>query len=267
MLKNIVITGDTHGQVEQRLAAIQDNMPEYKPEETAVIILGDAGLNYWLNKTDQKHKRQVSAYGYTIYCVHGNHEARPCEALGMKLVNDEFVGGPVWVEEEFPLIRYFAMWGIYNIMGRRTLVIGGAYSVDKYVRLERGLHWFEDEQLKEHERTACLKNASNYSHYDLILSHTCPYSWRPTDLFLSFVDQSTVDNTMELWMDTVKEKLNYKLWLYAHYHADRIERPGVEIFYGEFEDLETIEARWKKYEETNELDWWLPKSPNYYMGR
>lgn len=265
MLKNIVITGDTHGQVEQRLAAIQDNMPEYKPEETAVIILGDAGLNYWLNKTDQKHKRQVSAYGYTIYCVHGNHEARPCEALGMKLVNDEFVGGPVWVEEEFPLIRYFTMWGIYNIMGRRTLVIGGAYSVDKYVRLERGLHWFEDEQLKEHERTACLKNASNYYHFDLILSHTCPYKYRPEDLFLNCVDQSTVDNTMELWMDKIHESVEFGIHLWGHYHADRIEVPYCEIFYLEVEDLENIEKRWKKYKKTGELDWWLPRSEKFYM--
>ena len=27
-------------------------MPEYKPEETAVIILGDLGLNYYKNKKD-----------------------------------------------------------------------------------------------------------------------------------------------------------------------------------------------------------------------
>ena len=34
----------------------------------------------------------------------------------------------------------------------------------------------------------------------------------------------------------------------------------------EFEDLEDIKARWARYSETNELDWWLPKSPNFYMG-
>jgi hypothetical protein len=35
----------------------------------------------------------------------------------------------------------------------------------------------------------------------------------------------------------------------------------VEQFYTEVEDLESIEARWKKYDETGELDWWLPLSP------
>ena len=257
-LKNVIVTGDCHGQVEFRLSTICDSMPDYRPEETAIIILGDVGLCYYLNKTDQKHKRQVSEYGYTLYCVRGNHEARP--------VNDEFVGGPVWIEEEFPLIRYFTDWGIYNIQGRRTLVIGGAYSVDKYVRLQRGLHWFENEQLTPFEMDACERNALIHPYFDLVLTHTCPYSYRPTDLFLRCVDQSTVDNSMEIWMEQLFSQLNISLHLFGHYHADRIERPYVEQFFVEFEDLKRIEDRWVRYQETGELDWWMPKSPDFYMG-
>ena len=33
------------------------NTAKYIPEETAVIILGDAGINFYLNKTDKKNKR------------------------------------------------------------------------------------------------------------------------------------------------------------------------------------------------------------------
>lgn len=260
-IKNWLVTGDTHGQVGFRLEAIRDNMPDYKPEETAVIILGDAGLNYYLNKTDQKHKKEVSTYGYTLYCVRGNHEARPGEALGMKLVNDEFVGGPVWIEEEFPLIRYFTDWGIYNIGGRKTLVIGGAYSVDKFYRLQNGWNWFKDEQLTEYEMSACERSAIAYPHFDLILSHTCPKSLQPTDLFLGCVDQTSVDNTMEVWMDKLLIQLDWGLLLWGHYHADRIEAPWCEMFYIEVENLVDIEARWSKYAETGELDWWLPMSP------
>ena len=54
--------------------------------------------------------------------------------------------------------------------------------------------------------------------------------------------------------------------MFGHYHADRIERPYVEQFYEEVEDLNTVWAQWTKYHNTNELDWWLPKSPNFYMG-
>ena len=31
------------------------------------------------------------------------------------------------------------------------------------------------------------------------------------------------------------------------------------------ESIEDVEARWTRYRETGELDWWLSKSPNFYM--
>lgn len=184
----------------------------------------------------------------------------------MKLIEDADVGGPVWIEEEFPRIRYFCEWGHYTINGLRTLVVGGAYSVDKYYRLAQGWKWFESEQLTELEMDACLRN-TRMEHFDLVLTHTCPYSWRPTDLFLRGIDQSKVDNTMEIWMEKLKEEMDWGIWLYGHYHTDRLERPYAEIFYYEMEDLNNIVARWEKYKKTGELDWWLPKSPNYYMER
>lgn len=259
-LKHALITGDTHGRNCERLRSIKENMPEYTPEETAVIVLGDAGFNYYLDSSDRRHKKEASRYGYTIYCVRGNHEARPSEELGMHLIHDDFVGGAVWIEDEFPLIRYFCAWGIYEILGRKTLVIGGAYSVDKFYRLQNNWHWFENEQLTDFEMVACLKNAKDRE-FDFILSHTCPLSFQPTDMFLNFIDQSTVDNTMEVWMEAVRKEVRWNYWLFGHYHADRIEAPHVEQFYTEVEDLESIEARWKKYDETGELDWWLPLSP------
>ena len=259
-LEKVLFTGDTHGHVEERLFNIRTQMPEYEPEKTAVIILGDVGFLHYLNNTDRKHKMRASEFGYTIYCVKGNHEARPGEYLGMRLIHDNFVGGKVWIEDDFPLIRYFTDWGIYNILGRQTLVIGGAYSVDKFYRLQNGWQWFADEQLTPHEMAACMKNAKDRE-FDLILSHTCPASKQPVDMFLSFIDQSTVDNAMELWMDELANSVRWNLWLWGHYHADRIEASHCEMFYYEVEDLESIEARWKKYDETGKLDWWLPLSP------
>ena len=43
MIKNWLVTGDTHGQVLERLSHIG-----YPPDETALIILGDMGLNFYL---------------------------------------------------------------------------------------------------------------------------------------------------------------------------------------------------------------------------
>ena len=122
--------------------------------------------------------------------------------------------------------------------------------------------WFPGEQLQPCEMMNLELMAAG-QHFDLVLSHTCPYQYRPTDLFLSCIDQSQVDNTMELWMSQLSEKITWNAWLWGHYHADRIEAPHCEIFYNEIENLENIENRWTRYDETGELDWWIPRSPNF----
>ena len=266
MIKHWIITGDTHCRVEDRLAEIEANMSSYNPTETAVIILGDAGLNFWLGGSDKKHKRESAKFGYTIYCVHGNHEERP-ENLGYTSMYDPNVDGEVYFDPDFDNIRYFWMSGEYMIGGRKTLVIGGAYSVDKWYRLNRAAAagqsfsgWFESEQLTEAERQIIWKNVVGQT-YNLVLTHTCPLDWEPTDLFLSGIDQSTVDKSMEVWLNNLKETFVWDYWLFGHYHADRIERPYVEQFYREFEDLEDIIQRWQKYDLEGKLDWWLPCSP------
>ena len=264
MSKKVYITGDTHGAVVHRVEQLLQVYQEIVPEDTMFIILGDGGLNYYMNKKDRRNKQEVEDKGVYVYCVRGNHEARPSDVPGMKLVHDENVNGAVWMEEDFPHIRYFCDWGIYEIDGLRTLVIGGAYSVDKHYRLARGFCWFENEQLTDYEMRACTYSTEG-RYFDLVLSHTCPFSWRPTDLFLNCVDQSTVDNTMEKWMEQLKNKINWGIWLFGHYHADRLERPHVEMFYGEIEPLSDITNRWARFDETKELDWWLPKGPQFYM--
>lgn len=161
-------------------------MSEYKPEETAVIILGDAGFNFWLNGTDKKYKKLACAYGYTIYCVRGNHEERP-ENLGYALEYDENVKNMVYVDAHCANIRYFVDGNEYNINGHSILVIGGAYSVDKWLSLARAGYspkeaniadpkkcgWFKDEQLTPMEMGSIWDKVSEQS-YDFIFTHTCP---------------------------------------------------------------------------------------------
>ena len=278
-LKHLIFTGDTHGGFSTitRISDIQRNMPEYKPEETMIVILGDSGLNFWLNNTDKKYKKLLNSMNYHIYCVRGNHEQRPELIKSMVLVNDENVKNVVYMEEDFPNIRYFIDGKIYNLLGYKCLVIGGAYSVDKWYRLARAGYardeaetadpkkcgWFKDECMTAAEMTTIMEKVKGES-VDFILSHTCPLSWEPTDLFLNGIDQSTVDKSMEVWFDELKDNVKWKYYLFGHYHADRIERPYVEQFYQKYEDVKSIIARWDKYDKTGELDWYLPKSPAFY---
>lgn len=196
----------------------------------------------------------------------GNHEQRASLVKNMEKTYDNFVHVYVYMEQEFPNIKYFAdEVAEYNIMGKKVFCIPGAYSVDKLYRLQNGWRWFSQEQLTE-EEMKCAEKKFNGKHYDLVFSHTCPISWEPRDLFLNCIDQSKVDKTMEIWMEKFKDMIGWGIWCFAHYHTDRIERPYVEQFYERVEDLDTIWERWTKYHKTHELDLWLHKSPNFYMG-
>lgn len=272
-IKHWLITGDTHGLIADRI----QNIAHYPPEETALIILGDAGFNFYLNKTDIKLKRTINALGYRIYCLRGNHEERPEKVAGIHPYMDEDVNGLVLKETEYDNIRYLMDGGKYNISGLRTVCIGGAYSVDKWYRLSRaGVNskldpdylnskktgWFPDEQLTEEEMSQ-IENSVKGKIFDLVLTHTCPISWEPIDLFISGLDQSTVDKSMENWLEGFKNKIEWKIWLFGHYHDDRLVRPGVEMFY---HDIESIQDIWERWQRPDHLDWWLKKDPNYYMG-
>lgn len=267
MIKNWFVTGDTHGQTLQRLQYLKKIENIKPPEETALIILGDAGFNFYLNKSDQKNKKHCQDTGYIIYCVRGNHEERPGKIEGMETFYDDEVAGIVYREPQFPNIRYFIDGCEYKIGNYTALVLGGAYSVDKFYRLEQAKNrkdgwsgWFEGEQLTEREMEIISNNIAGRN-FDFVLSHTCPFQWMPTDLFLPQLDQSTVDNSMEKWLEYIRDYIGWRFWLFGHFHDDRLVRPCVEMYYKDIENLEDIVKRWDK----SELDWWLKKDPNYYM--
>lgn len=150
----------------------------------------------------------------------------------------EWNGGKVWVEEAYPNILFAKDGEIYDIAGMKTIVIGGAYSVDKFYRLSKGYNWFEDEQPSDEIKAYVEKQLSNNDwNVDVVLSHTVPYDYRPVDLFLSMIDQSTVDESTELWLGEIEKKLDYKWWYAGHYHTSRVSHKADE------ERIKSLEAK------------------------
>ena len=116
----------------------------------------------------------------------------------------------------------------YNIDGKSVLVIGGAYSVDKEYRLMYGYKWFKDEQLTKEEMDT-IYNKVRGKHFDIVLTHTCPYKYEPIEVFLSGINQSKVDKSMEHFLDKIEDSIEYDKWYCGHYHIDKkIDR--IKIF-------------------------------------
>ena len=204
MLKLIYYTGDIHGSKHEIVTFCM----RFKPtKDDTIIILGDVGANYYENERDTFLKTEFAKLEPTIFCIHGNHEIRPWNIPTYK--TKTWHDGTVWYEEEYPNILFAKDGEIYDIEGTKHLVIGGAYSVDKYYRIIRGYGWWEDEQPSE-EIKRYVEQQIKEKEFDVILSHTCPYKYEPIETFLSGIDQSTVDTSTEEWLDKIEEAVDYK---------------------------------------------------------
>lgn len=218
----IFVHGDTHGYA-KAFKEINNKLHFAEAtEEDTLIILGDVGANYWGDKRDIYTKRLIRNMRPTVLCLQGNHEKRPRAIPTYKYTYNPRYKCYGWYESEFPNI-FFPEDGAVYIEDKRFLFAGGAYSVDKEYRLATGAKWFSDEQPSEEDKrrvraAVCLNNK-----FDYVCSHTAPLNYEPTHLFMTYVDQSTVDKSTEIYLQEIYEKLdqNYlKQWLFGHYHAD-----------------------------------------------
>ena len=230
------VFSDNHGSLGQIVE--QRHLIGCRGPDCALIILGDGCFNYSGNEYDDRIKNTLDSLGFRVYCVRGNHEMRPEHLPQIRKIYDGDVDGPVYMEDRFPNIRYFTGHDYYWINGLKTIVLNGAYSIDKEYRLMTGRRWFADEQMTDVEK----EDAEDLFAGDcvLVLSHTCPIQYQPRDLFLDFIDQSAVDNSMEIWMGEMAEKYNWKHWLFGHYHQDRKIADGVYMMYHTMRPLDEI---------------------------
>ena len=234
---NYFFSGDTHGD----FSRFRDN-PIAQDKNNYIVIAGDCGANFFGGKRDARVWQEVSKYPCRFYTYCGNHDMRPQNAYNMERIYDEAVKGWVWWNPYFPNLRYFEDYGIYMLGKYKCAIIGHAYSVDKYYRLMRNWTWHPDEQLTAQERHECQKLMEG-QHFDFVMTHTAPYNSRPIDKFLACVDQSTVDETMEHWLEALRADIDYDVWLLGHYHIDRIQEPKIRIFYQDIDSLDNIYAQ------------------------
>lgn len=230
-MNKIYVMGDIHQSfkpVRQLYQTLNLNTDSsfYPSSSDTLILLGDTGTNFFGNYLDRNFKQKLGRYNFTYFIIRGNHDKRPEDCAKEFPDNwhtEKYFGNSVLVENEYPYIKYASdIPALYNIKGHLTLVVPGAYSVDKFYRINNKLGWFYNEQLDEIEKQAGRNLIERYPYVDLVLTHTCPKIYQPTDLFLSVIDQSSVDDSMEKYLGEIEINLDYKLWLFGHYHHLRI---------------------------------------------
>ena len=236
----IYITADPHGEFHH----IADFCKRMKTSiDDIIVILGDVGLNYYGGKRDRVQKELLDSLNTTFFCIHGNHEKRPSNISSYH--TKEWHGGKVYVEEAHPNLL-FAMDGeLFDLNGLQTIVIGGAYSVDKFRRLQNHWSWWPDEQPSDETKQKVERTLDRLGwKIDIVLSHTVPLKYEPVEAFLPMVDQSTVDRSTEVWLDKIEDRLSYRRWYAGHYHIEkRIDRLKIMFqSFREFPDVNDLDG-------------------------
>lgn len=249
-MNKIYLCGDIH----QEITPIYDFVNRLKERNInldktdTIIFLGDFCANYFCNGNlkEEEFKYDINNIGCRILVLRGNHEERinnmilkyPYKYLSNKLESHEYeylVPNDKWYaiktvtniryyyEKNYPNIWYLPDEPCaFNLNGYFIFSLPGAYSIDKYYRLAVGQRWFKDEQLTQEEMAAVRGQPwDKIQFFDLIISHTCPISFEPTDLFYPNVDQNAVDKTMERFLEEVRQSASYSAWCWGHFHQYR----------------------------------------------
>ena len=222
--ERIFLTGDKHGDFFDLMG---DSVRYGFTERDLLIILGDVGVNYYGKafggSKDRELKERLSQIPSTVLCIHGNHEMRPTSwEIREKYRRIDWMGDTAYVEDAFPRLIFAEDGSRYAINGREFLVIGGAYSVDKWYRVLRRLRWFPDEQLSEEEKDSIREKVRTHGNReDIILAHTCPMDHQPIECFLAGIDQSRVDTTTEEFLQEITDSIEYNRFYCGHWHTDK----------------------------------------------
>lgn len=233
--QRVFLMGDLHGVVNEIYCRCHDLVDDLGAKSGDTIIwLGDVGISYgYINRSIlDTMSRMSEEYGFTHVIIRGNHDTRYVRDMSAgvfsaygEMHSIRWCNGSAYVLDKYPSIIFLAdEGGLYEILGRKTLVIPGAYSVDKHYRLVYGWPWEPEEQLSESELDVLIE-LSCISDVDAVLSHTCPYSWEPdlSEFLLDGLDQSKVDASMERALDTIWYNVmpTCKEWWFGHFHGDK----------------------------------------------
>lgn len=241
MIKNIYVTGDKHGNFNEVFEWADRNRNKISKDDL-LIVLGDAGLNYFLSPKDDIMKMALKAsVPCKILMIHGNHEERPENVEGYHLKRFDDLGCECWVQKEYPNLL-FPRDGMMTINGKKFLILGGAYSVDKFLRTTYGWPWFASEQMSDETKDRIRKLIKTEHNFDYVLSHTAPLKYEPRHLFLKNLNQDEVDKGMETFLDEIESKISYGFWLFGHYHADERLGTRVAILYHEIRPISDFQV-------------------------
>lgn len=255
----IYVTGDTHGDFTRFNTR---NFPEQKEmtKDDYVIILGDfGGVWDWKgeSRAEEHELKMLQDRSFTTLFIDGNHENhKRLNAFPIK----EWNGG--LVHEIRPSVLHLMRGQVFKIEGKSIFTFGGASSHDidggllnpadplfddKRKKLNRGTlpyriigrSWWAEELPSKVEMGTGLENLEKAGwKVDYVLTHCASTStqallshgWYKNDMLTDYLEE-------------IRSKLNYKKWLFGHYHDNRYINDKDILLYEQITMLPTEKSR------------------------
>ncbi len=223
----VYVTGDTHGEHSRFYTGLlhQDGGLS---ENDYLIVCGDFGYVFNDNAYEKRFLDDLEKLPYTIAFVDGNHENFPA-IYSYPIV--------AWHGGRAHRIRkniFHLMRGeVFGIEGKLFFVFGGAYSVDKYMRIE-GRSWWQQELpcKEEYENAVHNLEIHDYS-VDYILTHTMPREM--ITRFGAYQDEHDMELTE--FLDLIYHEVDFRHWYCGHWHSDKDITDNFTVLWYDIKEL------------------------------
>lgn len=226
----IYVTGDTHGD-QSRMLRIE--------EETGIgdgdhlIVCGDFGYIFRNDQTENAFLDDLERRPYTICFCDGNHE------------NFDAIGSyPIltWNGGKIHRIRrnviHLMRGQVFDIEGKRIFTMGGAYSIDKYMRFENVSWWSAELPVNSEYREAAASLRECGNRVDYVITHTAP-----TEI-IRRMGHSPDAHDAELcgFLEWIMHEADYERWFFGHWHTDKDVYEKFRAIYYDVERINTNEG-------------------------
>ena len=209
----IFITGDTHGDPARFQSPDWTDRDRGWCEQDFLIICGDFGYlfadssreNLFLDWLEEEKP-------YQILFVDGNHENfHAIEKYPVECWN----GGKVHRIRNN--IRHLMRGQMFMLDGKSIFTMGGAYSIDRYMRVKNRSYWEEELPNNAEYREAAQNLQQNGNRADIIITHTAP---REIIRRMGYYPDA---HDMELtgFLEWIQYECIFGHWYFGHWHIDR----------------------------------------------
>ena len=209
-MNRIFICSDTHGLMD--IKKIKNLVKAKQPDENDyIIICGDVGIG-WNDEITFALCNFYEDLQTNILFIDGNHENFP-----------RIYGYPeqAWHGGRIHRIRnniiHLMRGYVFTIDGKTIFTMGGAYSIDKYMRKE-GYSWWKEELPSNTEYREAIKNLEEHNkQVDYIITHTAPRE------IIRRMCKYPDEHDMELtgFLEWIMYEVQFKKWFFGHWHFDR----------------------------------------------